>query len=200
LTVLQQLSREDAIRQHPELGEILNTQTAHMRRLMERVLKRASLAGSGPAAAKFDLHQEIPALIRVMENIYREKNLAIRFSAPPPCMLPIDREDMLELAGNLLDNACKWAKSSVDIQVECDESIHLVIEDDGPGVEALEIEKLMRRGSRLDESVNGHGLGLSIAKLIVEQYGGRLVLGRSGSLGGFYAEAVIQMSNLGQNK
>lgn len=200
LTVLQQLSREDAIRQHPELGEILNTQTAHMRRLMERVLKRARLAGSGPAAAKFDLHQEIPALIRVMENIYREKNLAIRFSAPPPCMLPIDREDMLELAGNLLDNACKWAKSSVDIQVECDESIHLVIEDDGPGVEALEIEKLMRRGSRLDESVNGHGLGLSIAKLIVEQYGGRLVLGRSGSLGGFYAEAVIQMSNLGQNK
>ncbi|EIC30174.1 MULTISPECIES: ATP-binding protein [Methylomicrobium] len=197
LTVLQQLSREDAMRKYPEFGEILNTQTAHMLRLMERVLKRARLAGSGPAVAKFDIHQEIPALIQVMKNIYREKNLAIRFSAPPPYMLPIDREDMLELAGNLLDNACKWAKLSVDIKVECNESVHLIIEDDGPGVESSEIEKLMQRGSRLDESVNGHGLGLSIAKLIVEQYGGRLVLGRSNHLGGFYAEAIIHMSNLG---
>lgn len=198
LTVLQQLSREEAFRQHPELGEILTTQTARMRCLMERVLKRARLAGSGPAAAKFDMHREIPALIQVMKSIYREKNLSIDFSASPACMLPIDREDMLELAGNLLDNACKWGKSAVTIKMKCNRLIHLIIEDDGPGVEESEIEKLMQRGSRLDESVNGHGLGLSISRLIVEQYGGQLVLGRSKNLGGFYAEVILNINNLRQ--
>ncbi|WP_024297099.1 ATP-binding protein [Methylomicrobium lacus] len=197
LTVLQQLPREDAFRQHPELSEILTAQTTHMQRLMDRVLKRARLAGTGPAAARFDMHQEIPALIQVLKKMYREKNLAIRFSAQPICMLPIDREDMLELAGNLLDNACKWAKSTVSIRIECNQAIHLIIEDDGPGVEASSLETLMQRGTRLDESVNGHGLGLSIAKLIVEQYGGRLLLNRSKDLGGFCAEAVLFTADAG---
>lgn len=200
LTVLQQLPREDALRQHPELSEILTAQTTHMQRLMERVLKRARLAGAGPAAAKFDIYQEIPALIEVLKKMYREKNLSIRFSATPSCMLPIDREDMLELAGNLLDNACKWASSKVSITFECNQAIRLVIEDDGPGVEESAIETLMLRGSRLDESVNGHGLGLAIAKLIVEQYGGQLVLGRSKSLGGFCAEAVLYTMEFRQIK
>jgi signal transduction histidine kinase len=200
LTVLQQLPREDAFRQYPEFSEILTTQTTHMQRLMERVLKRARLAGAGPTSAKFDMHREIPALIQVLKNLYREKKLIFRFSAPPLCMLPIDREDMLELAGNLLDNACKWARSTVSITVECNDAIRLVIEDDGPGVEESAIETLIRRGSRLDESVHGHGLGLSIANLIVEQYGGQLLLGRSKDLGGFYVEAVLYTTDLGQSK
>jgi signal transduction histidine kinase len=200
LTVLQQLPREDAFRQHPELSEILIAQTTHMQRLMERVLKRARLAGSGPAAAKFDTRQEIPALIQVLKNMYRTKNLTIRFSAPSAGLLLIDREDMLELAGNLLDNACKWARSTIAIRLECNRSIRLIIEDDGPGVEESEIERLMQRGARLDESVSGHGLGLSIAKLIAEQYGGRLLLGRSEDLGGFCAEAVLYTADSGQSK
>jgi signal transduction histidine kinase len=200
LTVLQQLPREDAFRQHPELSEILTAQTTHMQRLMERVLKRARLAGAGPASAKFDMHREISALIQVLKNLYREKKLVFRFSAPSPGMLPIDREDMLELAGNLLDNACKWARSTVSITLECNEAIRLVIEDDGPGVEESAIETLMRRGFRLDESVHGHGLGLSIANLIVEQYGGQLLLGRSKDLGGFCVEAVLYTVDLGYKK
>lgn len=200
LTVLQQLPRDDAFRQHPELSEILTAQTTQMQRLMERVLKRARLAGASPVAAKFDMHQEIPALIKVLINMYREKDLIIRFSAPTPSIVPIDREDMLELAGNLLDNACKWARSRVSIKLEFNQAMRLVIEDDGPGVKEPEIEKLIQRGSRLDESVNGHGLGLSIAKLIVEHYGGKILIGRSIDLGGFCAEAIIDMPNLGQNK
>jgi len=191
LTVLKQLAGDDAFRQHPELGAMLTSQTTHMQRLMERVLKRARLAGFGSAAAKFDLHQEIPVLIEVLKKMYREKNLTIHFSAPPAGLLPIDREDMLELAGNLLDNACKWARSTVNIRLECDQAIRLSVEDDGPGVEESAIETLMQRGARLDESVGGHGLGLSIAKMIVEQYGGKLLLGRSKDLGGFRVEAVL---------
>jgi signal transduction histidine kinase len=201
LTVLQQLPREDAFRQHPELSEILIAQTTHMQRLMERVLKRARLAGSGrPAAAKFDTRQEIPALVQVLKNMYRDKNLTIRFSASSAGLLSVDREDMLELAGNLLDNACKWARSTIAIRLECNRAVCLIIEDDGPGVEESEIERLMQRGARLDESVSGHGLGLSIAKLIAEQYGGRLLLGRSKDLGGFCAEAILYTANSKQSK
>jgi signal transduction histidine kinase len=200
LTVLRQLPREDAFRQHPDLSEVLIAQTTHMQRLMERVLKRARLAGSGPAAAKFDTHQEIPALIQVLKNMYRDKNLTIRYSAPSAGLLSVDREDMLELAGNLLDNACKWARSTIAIRIECHRTIRLIIEDDGPGVEESEIERLMQRGARLDESVSGHGLGLSIAKLIAEHYGGRLLLGRSKDLGGFCAEAILYTADSGQSK
>ncbi|MGR9086261.1 MAG: ATP-binding protein [Gammaproteobacteria bacterium] len=200
LTVLQQLPRDDAFRQHPELSEILTAQTAHMQRLMDRVLKRARLAGAGPVAAKFDPHQEIPGLIQALKSMYRGKNLNFCLSMPPPCMLPVDREDMLELAGNLLDNACKWASSRVKITLQCDQAIRLIIEDDGPGVKDSDIAQLIQRGSRLDESVNGHGLGLSIAELIVEQYGGQLLLGRSKDLGGFCVEAIIGMMNLAQIK
>jgi len=179
---------------------MLTSQTANMQRLMDRVLKRARLAGSGPTAAKFDMHREIPALIQVLKNMYRKKNLTIRFTVPPSGLLSIDREDMLELAGNLLDNACKWAKSTINITLEYNQSIRLIIEDDGPGVEDAAIETLMQRGTRLDESVSGHGLGLSIAKLIVEQYGGQLVLSRSKNLGGFCAEAVLYTADVGQGK
>lgn len=192
LAVLQQLSREDAFRQHPELAQMLTSQTAHMQRLMDRVLKRARLAGSGPSASRFDMHQEIPALIRVLKKMYSGKTLIINFSPMSPCILPIDREDMLELTGNLLDNACKWARSTVKITLECNHMIRLIVEDDGPGVEEDALETLIWRGTRLDESVKGHGIGLSIAKLIVEQYNGRLLLGRSPDLGGFCAEAILK--------
>lgn len=200
LTVLQQLSREDVFRQRPELADMLVSQTAHMQRLMDRVLKRARLAGSGTTASKFDMHQEIPALIRMLKNMYREKNLTIHFSAQAACLLPIDREDMLELTGNLLDNACKWARSTVKISLECKHVIRLIIEDDGPGVEDNALETLMQRGTRLDESVNGHGLGLSIAKMIAEQYGGKLLLGRSKDLGGFCVEAILHIADPGHSK
>ncbi len=198
LAVLRQLPREDAFRQHPELAHLLASQTAHMQRLMDRVLKRARLAGSGPTASRFDMDQEIPALIGIVKKMYAEKNLTIRFSDSPPCILPIDREDMLELTGNLLDNACKWARSTVNITLQCNHVIRLIIEDDGPGVEEGVLETLMRRGTRLDESVNGHGLGLAIAKLIVEQYKGRLLLGHSPDLGGFCAEAILITAGSGQ--
>ncbi len=191
LTVLQQLPREEAFRSQPELSQTLMTQTSNMQRLMERVLKRARLAGLGPSMAKFDIYQEIPALIHVLKSMYQDKNLEIRFTGPESGKLSIDREDMLELAGNLLDNACKWAQSIVNLKFTCNQTVHLIVEDDGPGVSETDMEKLMLRGSRLDETVDGHGLGLPIAKLIAEQYGGQLLLRKSHELGGLCVEAVL---------
>jgi signal transduction histidine kinase len=72
----------------------------------------------------------------------------------------------------------------------------LIVEDDGPGVSDADFATLTQRGTRLDEAVSGHGLGLSIAQSIAEQYGGQLVLGRSKELGGFCVEAILSLSEL----
>ena len=192
LTVLQQLPREAVLKSQPEICHILQTQTTNMQNRLERVLKRARMAGSGPAVAKFDIKQEIPALIKVLQSMYRDKNLTISFTEPKISTLLIDREDMLELAGNLLDNACKWAKYRVNLSFYVNQMVHLIVEDDGPGVSDANIATLTQRGTRLDEAVNGHGLGLSIAQSIAEQYGGQLILRRSGKLGGFCVEAMLR--------
>jgi signal transduction histidine kinase len=191
LTVLQQLPREAALKSQPEICQILQTQTTNMQNMMERVLKRARMAGSGPMVIKFDIKEELPALIKVLQSMYRDKNLTISFVAPETATLLIDREDMLELVGNLLDNACKWAKSRVMLCFDINQIIHLTVEDDGPGVSDNDFNTLTQRGTRLDEAVSGHGLGLSIAQSIAEQYGGQLILRRSNKLGGFCVEAIL---------
>jgi signal transduction histidine kinase len=191
LTVLQQLSREHVLASQPEVSQTLQNQTENMQRIMERVLRRARLAGAGPTTFKFDVHNEIPPLILVLQKIYRDKQLAIDFFAAETAFILIDREDMLELTGNLLDNACKWAKSRVSITFDINEKNHLIIEDDGPGVSDEDMAKLTQRGSRLDESVHGHGLGLSIAQLIAKQHNGDFLLCRSNKLGGFCVEVVF---------
>ena len=196
LTILQQLPLESTLKSQPEICHILNTQTTNMQKMMERVLKRARMAGSGPTFIIFDIKQEIPALIKALQSMYRDKNLTIGFVAPETTTLLIDREDMLELAGNLLDNACKWAKSRVSLHFDINRVIRLIVEDDGPGVSDADFATLTQRGTRLDEAVSGHGLGLSIAQSIAEQYGGQLVLGRSKQLGGFYVEAILTIAEL----
>jgi signal transduction histidine kinase len=83
------------------------------------------------------------------------------------------------------------AKSKVTVSFNTNKEIHIIIEDDGPGVSKDDIDRLAQRGSRLDESVSGHGLGLSIARVIVSQYGGQLNMGRSNKLGGFFVEILF---------
>ena len=102
-----------------------------------------------------------------------------------------DREDVLELLGNLLDNACRWARHHIAITVEHTSQLYLMVEDDGPGCPAEVLQHLTKRGLRLDESIPGHGLGLAICKDIVQQYNGDIVFGRSGQLGGFLVEVTL---------
>ena len=130
-----------------------------------------------------DCAQELPGLFATLAMIH-DRGLSLDWQAPPGLVLPRDREDLLELLGNLLDNACKWADSQVRLQLERAAAGYLIrIEDDGPGIDAEQREEVLDRGSRLDEQVAGHGLGLGIVRDIVDAWGGQLQLGES-ALGG----------------
>lgn len=165
-----------------------------IRQLIESELKRARLAGRGGAGQVVDLETELQALTGLLGQVYAERQVDIRWQIGTGVELLHDRQDMLELIGNLLDNAVKWADSVVMLTVRSAEGILLEVEDDGVGCTSEELALLTGRGVRLDESVAGHGLGLSIVRDIVETYDGRLELGRSVRLGGFRAVVHLPAS------
>jgi signal transduction histidine kinase len=176
----------------PELQHTLEEQLARVQTLMERELQRARLAGGGGGGELFDARVELPLLGRLLQQMYAEKELDIDCRIHSAKPLPADRQDMLELLGNLLDNACKWARAKVVCTVAQQAGYSLLqVEDDGPGCAPEELSAISDRGMRLDESVTGYGLGLAIARDIVDTYGGQLIFGRSLTLGGFSAKVVL---------
>lgn len=191
LMLLMQLGEEDEMRAHPGVKERLVQYAGTIRALMERELKRARLAGGGALGGSFNPADEIPPLLHTLHSIYRDKNLNIDSRVPEGVVFFVDRQDMLELLGNLLDNACKWAHSRVLLTVEAVPGVSMLVEDDGPGCAPDELEQLAQRGVRIDESAAGHGLGLAIARDVVENYGGSIQFGRSERLGGFLVRVRI---------
>lgn len=166
----------------------LREESGTIRALLERELTRARVAGHARPGQHFDPTEEIPHLIKAIRGIYAGKSLEIGASLGTRRLLPLDRDDMLEMIGNLLDNAAKWAMRRIRIAVLEEPGLHLVVEDDGPGCADGDLASLTTRGTRLDERSSGTGLGLSIVQAIVNEYGGTLTLGHAPLLGGFMAE------------
>jgi signal transduction histidine kinase len=191
LTVLKQLMQDTSIVSNPTLQQSLNVQLDAMQRHMTRILHRARLAGEGPVGSVFVAEQEIPALLTTLHSMYRQKSLHIDTRIAPDITLAVDREDMLELIGNLLDNACKWAQHTVRLSLQRTPVTQLQIEDDGPGVADADLPQLTQRGLRLDETAEGHGLGLAIVSDIVANLGGTLQLTRSVELGGLHVTVTL---------
>ena len=185
LTVLSRLSDDEELDRSPVLKRELAQQVEMIRQLTDRQLKRARLAGAGAPGGHFVPAEEFPPLIHTLERIYAEKNIDIALSLPAQSVFCVDREDMMELFGNLLDNACKWANSQVSLSVEPGDDLVVCVADDGPGCAPEYRQQLSRRGVRLDESTTGHGLGLAIVSEIIKHYGGELYFGESTQLGGF---------------
>lgn len=174
-----------------ETRQLLRDQTSAIHGRLERDLKRARLAGSRHGGTGVQLQRELADLAKVLQTIYREKALAIDIVAPAG-PLPYDREDLLELLGNLADNACKWARQRVDVEVaESPAGLAIRVADDGPGCSPADCERLMQRGLRLDESKPGHGLGLAICREIVDFYGGDMRFAADAALGGLAVAIAI---------
>lgn len=192
LNLLVQYQDSEEMGTTPERAAMLREQTERIRLLMDRELKRARLAGEGSPGQLFIPQDELPPLAELLGQIYREREMAIEWAVAPQVEPFGDREDMLELLGNLLDNACKWAKSRVACHMADGEKFRIEIEDDGEGCSDESLDQLVRRGVRLDESVEGSGLGLAIAKDIVKLYGGEMRFGHSERLGGLRVEVSFK--------
>ena len=190
LAVLVALAGREELRAHPALRATLREQLAQIEQRLARELGRARLAGEALPGAHFDCAVELPALCATLRQIH--PHVDIDWQAPDGLRLPWDREDLLELLGNLLDNACKWADSRVQVMAgEDDAGYWLAVEDDGPGIEPAQREAVIARGNRLDEQVAGHGLGLGIARDIAQACGGSLSLEESAALGGLRARVRL---------
>ncbi|WP_284617757.1 sensor histidine kinase [Aquabacterium humicola] len=190
LAGLFRLLDDERLAPHADLQRQMRQQADAIRTRIERELKRARLAGDQRAGTRFDPRAEMPALVELLGRIHRDKAPVIEWHAPAG-VLPFEREDLLELIGTLADNACKWAARRVVIELRLQHGLDLVVADDGPGCADELLASLGARGQRADESVPGHGLGLAIARDIVEAAGGQLAFRRSAALGGLEVSAHL---------
>ena len=197
LTVMTNAANSQEFKDQPDQRSLLLEQTDYMRQLVDRELKRARLAGVSEPGKLFNISKDLAPMISMLESIYREKDLALDINMPENAVCNLDREDMMELFGNLLDNACKFANNMVRFTAINSHSLIVTVEDDGVGVEEDKIDELLKRGVRIDESTLGHGLGLSIVKDTVTHYKGKLEMGRSEDLKGFKITITLPLNDNG---
>ena len=184
LTVLQQLAAEKIPASDEAAHRQLGGFSRQIDQLVNAALRQARLAGSGLGVSRFDLQQDLPMLIDTLNRLHRERPVTFRQELSGTRQLPLEQQDGMELLGNLLDNAWKWADSTVQLSVVEGAQPLIVVEDDGSGIDDTELGLLLRRGARQDEAVSGYGLGLSIVRGLVDELGGSVSLARSETLGG----------------
>lgn len=197
-TPLSVIVNEAAARPGDPLGQKVLEQADLMRDQVARQLERARLvARSGVVGTLIDVPPVATALARTMEKLHRERDIAIAVDVPDQARFRGERQDLEEMIGNLVDNACKWAHSRVAIEVVADNAanegkskVRVIVDDDGPGLSPSERAQVALRGQRLDESKPGSGLGLSIVVELAGLYGGALTLGTA-PIGGLRAELAL---------
>ena len=170
----------DAAGQH-DLAASMRRQVERMRRHIEWHLAHARATAAGPApGARANIGECARGLARTLERLYADRALAITVDTPPDVTARVPVEDLEEMLGNLLDNACKWAKSRVSVAAALDQSrIVIDVDDDGTGIDPAMRDRVLRRGVRADEGAPGSGLGLAIVRELAEAYGGSVSLDRS---------------------
>lgn len=143
--------------------------------------KPASLVSDTFGIGQVAIKEQLDRLVDGLGKVYKDKAPVIALDVDPRAEFRGDAGDFLELSGNLVDNACKWCTSRVDVEVRPLDGggMQLIVSDDGPGIPEDAAELLLQRGMRLDESAPGHGIGLAVVKEIAASHGGELQIGRS---------------------
>ena len=164
-----------------ELAATIRQQVERMHRQVEYHLAHARSAASGATpGARTSVRESAEGLARTMERLYADRGLALRVDVPPELAFRGEREDLDEMLGNLLDNACKWARSRVLLDsTQTGTTVIVTIDDDGSGLRAEMRDAVLYRGVRADEQAPGHGLGLAIVRDLAEVYGGGIALDQS---------------------
>ncbi len=185
LAVLQSVSETIALRpQDIEQARILQTQIERMSQQIGYQLQRASLRKSGLVRHRVQLQPLLDSLCSTLDKVYRDKQVVVSSTVPAQSYVPIEQGALLEMLGNLLENAYRLCLSQVHVSLAWQEGgLELCVEDDGPGVPADQRARILQRGERLDRQNPGQGIGLAVVKDIIESYDAQLTLEQS-SLGG----------------
>ncbi|MCG8709990.1 two-component system sensor histidine kinase PhoQ [Brenneria sp. 4F2] len=142
----------------------------------------------------------LDGLCSALNKVYQRKGVVLTLDISPELTFVGEKNDFMEILGNVLDNACKYCLEFVEISaLYSDHKLHLIIDDDGPGIPASKRELIFQRGQRVDRLRPGQGIGLSVAAEIIEQYQGEIIISDS-ALGGARVEAIFSRQNLGQNE
>lgn len=176
------------------LAQVVRRQAELMRAQVDHHLRRARAAARAQSVGeRTSVEAVLDELATLLERVFADKGVEIDWRAPEDLWFRGERQDLQEIAGNVLENACKWGVRRVRATAERSDdgsSFRLVVEDDGPGLPAEGRDEVMRRGARLDESAPGSGLGLSIVDELARAYGGSVTLGDS-PLGGLRVEVTL---------
>jgi signal transduction histidine kinase len=170
----------------------LRLQVDDMDHRVRHHLRRARAAAlTGSARVRTPLAPRLTDLRDALARLYAEKGVAIGLAVPDDLAVSCEGQDLDEMLGNLVDNACRWCLGRVQVSAAArDGRVAVQVADDGPGLDPAAAEAVMARGRRLDEGVPGHGFGLPITLELAELYGGSLTLARS-DLGGLQAELIL---------
>src|SRR5262245_1558459 len=180
LTALTALAGRLRDQERTVFADEIEQQLKGLNRHIERELTRSRIAAGGTIPQRTSVEPIVGRLFKTMEKLPRGDRIDWSLICEPDLIAPVDEADLAEILGNLLDNARKWARSEVGITARSiADNVELLIDDDGPGVPETDRIRVMGRGTRLDESVPGGGLGLNITKAIVEAYGGQMLLASS---------------------
>jgi signal transduction histidine kinase len=193
LAVLAQEAERAAAAGHHDLATTLGQLVERMQRQVDYHLARARATASVRAALglRCSVLPSVEGLVRTMRRLHAGRELRIDADVSPAHEIRGRREDLDEMLGNLLDNACKWARSRVAISSALDHAQLLIsVDDDGPGLDPSMRVQVLQRGVRADQQVRGSGLGLAIVSDLAELYGGSVTLETS-PLGGTRAQLQL---------
>ena len=156
---------------------LVSKQVERMDEIISHQLQRAAVSGRSTLAAPVAVGTVVQRLVRTLDKVYQEKAVAADLELDPEATFTGDEADLTEILGNLLENAYKYCHSAVRVGVNTNQltgGAEISIEDDGPGIPADQVGILLQRGRRMDESVPGQGIGMSMASEIITLYGGDL--------------------------
>jgi two-component system sensor histidine kinase PhoQ len=204
LAVLQSVAENDD--EQSQLSKTVKDQVERMNQITGYQLQRAATSGWMALSAPVNVKEVIRKVISGLNKVYAEKRVEVKFELDAGVDFHGDEGDLLELVGNLTDNAYKWCDHQVQVTAhsrpgprEDQWDILISVEDDGPGIEPEMVQYVMQRGRRADTDIAGHGIGLSIVRDIVQVYGGTLEITGS-KLGGTAVNIWIPMHSVNTEK
>ncbi len=164
--------------------QTIQEQIERMDNIVQYQLRRAATAGSSPGMRLISLRPVVDRIVATVEKAHHDKHPIITIQIDEGIRLRIDEGDLMELLGNLVDNAFKWCRENIHISAEVEDNrVMIQIKDDGPGIPHNKIARILERGVRADQSTPGHGIGLAIVRDIIQVYGGDLSIDKNATNG-----------------